>query len=654
LILGAGEFPQLLPGQEPSEAFRNSAHGIAQYFRSQAEVPIAYRVESLFDSSLNVIAQAEEIESLLKKNSDTTDLIIYYVGHGGFVGGREYYLALRGTQRKLDHLTCLRMSSLSAIINRAFSDRRLFIILDCCFAGTAVNEWQSISSLGRAIEARTFEGLPAHGTALLVAASKDDPAITPHGRPYTMFCECLLEVLNKGIAGAGPTMSLDEVANRLRSLVDTRFGEYGSVPEIHSPRQRSGDIARWPLFPNPAYAAPSLPTEVVSALKNPLPKVRAGAIDTVEDYARADADGLGQMALVELERIANSDDSSFVKSHAREALARLSAVSTLPGRDYSLGGAAEHLDETCQASAASTNGAESSSRNPVPSDDAPLANQLAASNDDRDNTHSRLPSRASLTVWIRPTQRRLPQNGEISWKCKVSNTGTTALQSIEVTDDAGNQLCLPFSLNVAQVHKFSFMTRYSHQGGQINVAALGRTDQDGLVSAEASAHVSIQRTASRTTLVSRARNPATLPTCPAHPVPISASGRPRMRIASFSSNGSKNSAHTDLDLPRFREVLRRVKATAPLGDNAVNRAIQLIGEGERHFRVAAGQLAPQPGWHRAVVDWVSDVSTFETDELVMLKLSPPTQQEIVQNLDRLASHLHSWTGVRIPTYEFEL
>jgi len=662
LILGASEFPGLLPGQEPSEAFRNSAKGIEQYFSSQDEGPDEYRVASFFDSDLNVIDLGSKIEAVLQDNSDLTDLILYYVGHGGFLADREYYLALKTTRQTIDHLTGLRISSLSAIINRRFADRRLFILLDCCFAGVAVKEWQSVSGLGKIIEHRTLQCLPPHGTALLVASSKDDPAISPGDRPYTMFCECLLDVLHKGIEHAGPTMSLDDVAERLRTLVNDRFGDYGSMPEIHSPRQHVGNIAKMALFSNPAYAAPALPDDLIIALSSALPKVRAGAVGTLEDYFATEDRYLSELAHRELERIAQSDDSTLVKNHAAEALARASGVSDGPepapqaGPADRAGEADDHPSHTelvnlisedkpksqaedkPKSQETAPEGASTADPGVEPAGDAPQDDAVAPAGGAQDTVVEAAPTGAALAVTVRPSKRRVPPESKVTWTCKVWNTGETAVQAIEVTDAGGTQLLEPFSLDPSQERRFKFTKQYGQLGGQMTIAVLGRANGETLVSAEGSGRVSVHQ-------VGRpAKPPAPNVTSQPHqpPTPTPTSPVPGKPVVD----------QVPLDVSRFRDALRRVKATAQLGEVSVNRLVRLLGDGELHYRVATGRLAAPPDWRSRVVDWIADVAALGTDELVMVKLTPPSPQEIVQSIDQLARHLEVATGVHIPTDEF--
>jgi WD40 repeat protein len=250
LILGASEFPK--KDLEPKEAFRNSAEAIHRYLSSRFKEPNTCHVESLFDEDSEAVDQARRISSVLLENGNATDLIVYYVGHGGFLGNREYYLTLRNTETGYEDQTALPSRTLSSLIRRHFADRRLFVLLDCCFAGEAVRDFQSMD-LGTAIEAQTIAHLPGQGTSMLTATSKHDFALAPPGRQYTMFCECLLEVLDDGVKGGGPYLSLLDVGERLQTVVYRKFGAEAVVPEIHLPLQTQGTTGTVELFVNPAY-----------------------------------------------------------------------------------------------------------------------------------------------------------------------------------------------------------------------------------------------------------------------------------------------------------------------------------------------------------------------------------------------------------------
>ena len=324
VILGASEFPyaDALPA---SPAFAGSASAFIAYLKSERGLRLSdSQVLDLFDSDGNVIEQNDRLTEYLLRNQDATDLVVYYVGHGGFLPDREYFLALRSTKRGAESLTGLRIRALAHALEEHFPGKRVFLILDCCFAGEAVAEFQS-DEIGTIVENKTFDALPETGTSLLVAASKDEPAISPTGAAYTMFSDCFLEVLAEGIAGSQKTLSLIEVGEVVQQRIRTKFGQRGVRPEIHSPRQGEGDVAKIPLFPNPAYTPrkpKALPAGIDDALGNPLADIRAGAIRPLAQLMASGDQELAGLARAALERLSTQDDSRSVQERAATALGR--------------------------------------------------------------------------------------------------------------------------------------------------------------------------------------------------------------------------------------------------------------------------------------------------------------------------------------------
>jgi hypothetical protein len=147
------------------------------------------------------------------------------------------------------------MRDLAATFLNFAASKKIVVMLDCCFSGSAVEKWQS-SDVTELIKSRTFNSFPASGAALLVAASKDDPAITPKGAEYTMFAEALIYVLTTGVAGKGELLSLRDVGEKAAELIMEKYGLDGIRPEVHSPRQINEDVASIALFPNHSYELP--------------------------------------------------------------------------------------------------------------------------------------------------------------------------------------------------------------------------------------------------------------------------------------------------------------------------------------------------------------------------------------------------------------
>jgi hypothetical protein len=103
---------------------------------------------------------------------------------------------------------------------------------------------------------------------------------------------------------------------------------------------------------------------------------------------------------------------------------------------------------------------------------------------------------------------------------------------------------------------------------------------------------------------------------------------------------------------RFRAALRQIKATAEIGDSGLNSMIRLTEEGERHFRVSVGDLARPPNWQKTAEVWIRDAAVARNEDVVMLKLTPPSEADILDSLRQLVSRIELATGVPIPLDEF--
>ena len=322
VIFGASEFPRA-EVLSASPAFERSATAFAEYLKDERGFHLADdQVLDLFDDEANVIDQNDRLIDHLLSHQTASDLIIYYVGHGGFLPDREYFLALRSTRQGAEGVTGLRIKALAHALEEHFPGKRIFLILDCCFAGEAVAQFQS-DGLEDIITNETFEVLPAAGTSLLCAASRNEPAIAPTGATYTMFSDCLLEVLRQGFEDSRKTLSLADIGEVVQKLIKKKFGQGGVRPEVHSPHQDEGDIAKIPLFPNPGYTSPkpkALPPEILEALRNPFPAIRLGAIGPLTQFLASGDAELADLVRAKLEELAAGDDSRSIRRAAREAL----------------------------------------------------------------------------------------------------------------------------------------------------------------------------------------------------------------------------------------------------------------------------------------------------------------------------------------------
>ncbi len=246
ILIGAQEFPKHSALDKKSFGLSNDA--ILGYIQDYLSLG-AEQILNLFDDPASVIELDERIIDFLSKYFNAKNIIVFYIGHGGFLLNREYYLTTRCTAKGREHTTGLRISTLAHTLSSFIGEKNLFLILDCCFAGEAVRDFQS-AELAEIVDARTFDALPQAGTALLVASSKDEPAIAPNDQQYTMFSEALLKVLREGIPGKPERLTLHEVAVATQAYIKAKYGGLGVRPEVHSPRQRGINIADLQIFPN--------------------------------------------------------------------------------------------------------------------------------------------------------------------------------------------------------------------------------------------------------------------------------------------------------------------------------------------------------------------------------------------------------------------
>jgi Caspase domain len=268
IILGADHFDGLrsVKSEEVRAAFAASTRDFAAYVSRIAAV-----VCDKFNAPDNPDGLCKDLAAFLRSESTATDLIVYYVGHGGSISENdrsEYFLALRGTTDAEKYLDGLRVSNFAQVINKNAARLRAIVILDCCYSARAVKYFEGSQPNATGIAPIPF------GLTLFTASAREVEAVVPPNQKYTMFSGCLLDVLNKGIPTAGPRLSIREIAIQVRALINQLYKDDWVRPEVNSPQQRFGDVADYPLFPNPAYpGAPDQPQterEVTASQAEPL------------------------------------------------------------------------------------------------------------------------------------------------------------------------------------------------------------------------------------------------------------------------------------------------------------------------------------------------------------------------------------------------
>jgi photosystem II stability/assembly factor-like uncharacterized protein len=261
VILGARAFPYA-PKLAGSRAFLNSAIDMEEYFTDEDGLGLPPRnILSLFDDSHSPSDQLIEVakfidlkkQELKNQGSCAQEIFIYYVGHGLFTrADAAYCLAIRCTNEIDEGATSIRASELAGIISRNAAFMRRYLILDCCFAASIHKEFQS-GALGAARKQIEQDLPPKLGTALLCSSSARDVSLAPEGSSHTMFSSALLQALRHGHEMYGPRFSISQLGDLVNEFLRAAYPDSYVRPEVHSPDQRDGDIARSPIFPNPAF-----------------------------------------------------------------------------------------------------------------------------------------------------------------------------------------------------------------------------------------------------------------------------------------------------------------------------------------------------------------------------------------------------------------
>ncbi len=259
IILGASDWPHHKSLGGSASAFRNSANGINDFFLSSNGMALpADNVLNLFDDSSAVsdldasISQflQDRIGQLKSRSSIVRDLVLIYIGHGGFIHSEDaYFLAIRSTREDGEGTSGFRISSLASTLKRHAGHIRRYLIIDACFAASAYAAFQS-SPLEVARKNTEHELPPDRGTALLCSSSALSPSSVPIGNQYTMFSGELLQILNTGIPNKPNRLSLSDVGEAVKLSIKDKYRDYAIRPEVHAPDQRTGNVANVPLFLN--------------------------------------------------------------------------------------------------------------------------------------------------------------------------------------------------------------------------------------------------------------------------------------------------------------------------------------------------------------------------------------------------------------------
>lgn len=183
ILLGASAWPNS-PGFQASRAFVHAAQGFKDYLLNPGGLGLpAANLLDQFDSQVSSSEQLELLGSFLEErrqalraaNQVVRDVLVYFVGHGGFAGpSADFYLVLHRTNASSLRASGMAIDALAEVLREKARQMRRYLFLDCCFAAAAFRSFQggpdqtAITKTLHAfyVQARS-SGFPRKGTALL-------------------------------------------------------------------------------------------------------------------------------------------------------------------------------------------------------------------------------------------------------------------------------------------------------------------------------------------------------------------------------------------------------------------------------------------------------------------------------------------------------
>ena len=259
ILLGAKEFPnsEHFTG---SGAFYNANEKIKKYFIDNYDLVYSEDITrtdilNLFNTEKDPNEIDQVIRQFIQLNSRKEDLVVHYVGHGGFDNTVGFLLAIKKSRDENLGVSSITSKSLGKTLSKIANHLRLYIILDCCFSAAFFDSIQApiIDLVKKDVE----DNFPQNGIALLCATSKSRPAMIIRAGAITMFSEGLEMALTKGSTKIeNEFLTLRDIGNVTYSYIkDSNPGE-AIKPEVHSPKMQNGDIADAPFVKNYSFDIP--------------------------------------------------------------------------------------------------------------------------------------------------------------------------------------------------------------------------------------------------------------------------------------------------------------------------------------------------------------------------------------------------------------
>ncbi len=193
ILLGASTWPNS-PGFQASKAFVHAAQGFRDYVLDPHGLGVpAVNLLDLFDATSSASDQLEQLGSFLERrtqelkvaNQEARDVLVYFVGHGGFAGpSADFYLLHRRANASSLKASGIAIDALAEVLREKARQTRRYLFLDCCFAAAAFRFFQggpdqtAITKTRDAfhVQARS-RGFPRKGAVLLCSSDQESPSL---------------------------------------------------------------------------------------------------------------------------------------------------------------------------------------------------------------------------------------------------------------------------------------------------------------------------------------------------------------------------------------------------------------------------------------------------------------------------------------------
>jgi hypothetical protein len=211
----------------------------------------------LYNKSLSASETLDKILDFSGKPFD--DIIAFYCGHGD-VGIRdgEYTVLLRKSNRERRH-TLVNFPALIKSVKRVAHRKRVYFILDACYAGSAISETETMDAGGTEtlIGRRLMETVQDNGsgTAVLAASGRFGAALARTEDRLTLFTGAFVRCLKEGITHKKSIQAFSwlDIKDEIIRVTQDRLGPDAPIPTLMSYSDSASDITRTPFFYNRAF-----------------------------------------------------------------------------------------------------------------------------------------------------------------------------------------------------------------------------------------------------------------------------------------------------------------------------------------------------------------------------------------------------------------